>query len=62
MTNGSFWVGKGGFNYKKSGGAEEKRLNLRMVLPDNYILEEQLTIFREKIKEKYGEYAIINNF
>jgi hypothetical protein len=38
---------------KKSVGAEEKRLNLRMVLPDNYILEEQLTIFREKIKEKY---------
>jgi hypothetical protein len=38
---------------KKSVGAEEKRLNLRMVLPDNYILEEQLSIFREKIKEKY---------
>ena len=38
---------------KKSVGAEEKRLNLRMVLPDNYILEEQMTIFREKIKEKY---------
>ena len=38
---------------KKSVGAEEKRLNLRMVLPDNYILEEQLTIFREKIKENY---------
>ena len=38
---------------KKSVGAEEKRLNLRMVLPDNYILEEQLTLFREKIKEKY---------
>jgi hypothetical protein len=38
---------------KKSVGTEEKRLNLRMVLPDNYILEEQLTLFREKIKEKY---------
>jgi hypothetical protein len=38
---------------KKSVGAEEKRLNLRMVLPDNYILEEQMTLFREKIKEKY---------
>ena len=38
---------------KKSVGAEEKRLNLRMVLPDNYILEEQLILFREKIKEKY---------
>ena len=38
---------------KKSVGTEEKRLNLRMVLPDNYILEEQLTLFRDKIKEKY---------
>ena len=38
---------------KKSVGTEEKRLNLRMVLPDNYRLEEQLTLFREKIKEKY---------
>lgn len=38
---------------KKSVGTEEKRLNLRMVLPDNYRLEEQLILFREKIKEKY---------
>jgi hypothetical protein len=38
---------------KKSVGADEKRLNLRMVLPDNYILEEYLIIFRTKIKEKY---------
>ena len=38
---------------KKNISPEEKRLNLRMVLPDNYILEEQLTLFREKIKEKY---------
>jgi hypothetical protein len=38
---------------KKSVGSEEKRLNLRMVLPDNYTLEEELTIFRERIKEKY---------
>ena len=30
-----------------------KRFNLRMVLPRDYILEEQLIIFREKIKEKY---------
>ena len=32
---------------------EGKRLNLRMVLPDNYNLEEQLEIFKEKIKAKY---------
>ena len=25
MPNGSFWVGKGGFNYKKSGGAGGRR-------------------------------------
>jgi hypothetical protein len=30
-----------------------KRLNMRMVLPDNYVLDEQLPIFQEKIKEKY---------
>jgi hypothetical protein len=30
-----------------------KRLNLRMVMPTDYNLEEQLSIFREKIKEKY---------
>lgn len=30
-----------------------KRLNLRMVLPDNYLLEEQLDIFKKKIKTKY---------
>ena len=32
---------------------DEKRFNLRMVLPENYNLEEQLGIFREKIKTKY---------
>ena len=32
---------------------EEKRLNLRMVLPENYNLEEQLVLFKEKIKTKY---------
>ena len=31
----------------------EKRFNLRMVLPENYNIEEQLVIFREKIKTKY---------
>ena len=34
-------------------GKAAKRFNLRMVLPRDYILEEQLIIFREKIKEKY---------
>jgi hypothetical protein len=32
----------------------EKRFNLRMVLPENYNVEEQLGIFREKIKTKYA--------
>ena len=32
---------------------DEKRFNLRMVLPENYNLEEQLGIFREKVKTKY---------
>jgi hypothetical protein len=31
----------------------EKRFNLRMVLPENYNIEDQLGIFREKIKTKY---------
>jgi len=31
----------------------EKRFNLRMVLPKNYNLEDQLGIFREKVKTKY---------
>ena len=30
------------------------RQNLRMVLPEEYELEEQLTILREKIKRKYN--------
>ena len=30
-----------------------KRLNLRMVLPDNYVLDDQLPIFQERIKAKY---------
>jgi len=32
---------------------EEKILNLRDVLPDNYILEEQLNVFKDRIKQKY---------
>ena len=30
-----------------------RRENLRMVLPEEYELEEQLSILREKIKSKY---------
>ena len=33
---------------------ENKRLNLKMVLPDNYDLNEQLEIFKEKINTKYN--------
>jgi hypothetical protein len=29
------------------------RLNMRMVLPEHYVLDEQLVIFQERIKEKY---------
>jgi hypothetical protein len=32
---------------------DDKRLNLRMVLPDDYVLAEQLDIFKKKIKSKY---------
>ena len=38
---------------------DEKRLNVKMVLPKEYDLEEQLCILNDKIKEKYeGEYII----
>jgi hypothetical protein len=30
-----------------------KRLNVKMVLPEEYDLEEQILIMNEKIKEKY---------
>jgi hypothetical protein len=42
---------------KRVGGISK---NLKMVLPDEYDIDEQLKIFNEKIKEKYeGEYIII---
>lgn len=42
---------------KRVGGISK---NLKMVLPDEYNIDEQLKIFNEKIKEKYeGEYIII---
>lgn len=34
---------------------EDKRLNLKMVLPEEYDLQEQIEIFNEKIKIKYDE-------
>jgi hypothetical protein len=44
--------GKSHLIYDKKNN-DGKRLNMRMVLPDNYVLDEQLPIFQEKIKEKY---------
>jgi hypothetical protein len=32
-----------------------KRLNLKMILPDEYDIDEQLSIFQKKINEKYGD-------
>lgn len=34
---------------------DNKRLNIKMVIPDDYDLQEQLSILNEKIKEKYTE-------
>ena len=34
---------------------DNTRLNMRMVLPDNYVLDEQLPLFQEKIKAKYND-------
>ena len=38
-----------------------KRLNIKMVLPEEYDLEDQLCIINEKIKEKYEGESIFNN-
>jgi hypothetical protein len=38
---------------------EDKRLNLKMVLPDEYDLQEQLDKLNEKIKEKYDGIEIL---
>ena len=43
--------GKPHFVFEKR--TEEKRLNLKMVLPDDYDLHEQLGFFNDKIKAKY---------
>jgi hypothetical protein len=34
---------------------DEKRLNIKMVLPEEYDLKEQLEILNKKVNEKYGE-------
>jgi hypothetical protein len=38
---------------------DNKRLNIKMVIPDDYDLQEQLSILNEKIKEKYTENHIV---
>ena len=37
----------------------DKRLNLKMILPEEYDLEEQLEKFNQKIKEKYESESIL---
>jgi hypothetical protein len=36
-----------------------KRLNIKMVLPENYDLQDQIAILNEKIKEKYEGESIL---
>jgi hypothetical protein len=38
-----------------------KRLNLKMILPDEYDLDEQVSLFKVKIREKYGASLVDNN-
>jgi len=38
-----------------------KRLNFKMVLPEEYDLDEQISIFKVKIREKYGASWVDNN-
>ena len=38
-----------------------KRLNIKMVLPDEYDLHEQISLFKIKIREKYGVGLVDNN-
>ena len=40
---------------------DEKRLNFKMILPDEYDLDEQISIFKVKIREKYGASLVDNN-
>ncbi len=40
---------------------EDKKLNIKMVLPEEYDLQEQLKILNEKIKEKYNITILENN-
>jgi hypothetical protein len=52
-----FFRNKEQLYYDKRGG--ETRKNLKMVLPTEYDIDEQLKIFNEKIKEKYEGESII---
>jgi hypothetical protein len=52
-----FFRNKEQLYYDKRGG--ETRKNLKMVLPAEYDIDEQLKIFNEKIKEKYEGESII---
>lgn len=38
-----------------------KRLNFKMVLPEEYDLDEQISLFKVKIREKYGASLVDNN-
>ena len=40
---------------------DDKRLNLKMVLPDDYDLRDQLSIIDKKIIKKYGYNESLNN-
>jgi hypothetical protein len=41
---------------------DDKRLGLKMVLPENYDIHEQLTILQTKIQEKYDNKNIVYNY
>ena len=43
------------YDEKDNDGLKQKRKNLKMVLPSNYDLQEQLMTFREKINAKYND-------
>jgi hypothetical protein len=39
---------------------DDKRLNLKMVLPDDYDLHEQLNILNDKLKTKYEDICLFD--
>jgi hypothetical protein len=38
---------------------DEKRLNVKMVLPESYDVQDQISILNEKVKEKYDGESIL---